>query len=63
MHPRYIPTIDQFRGRNGAYDRFLLEHREPSRLGESAFRVRSRSDRARPAAACGRLPSSAETST
>jgi hypothetical protein len=44
MHPRYFPTVEQFRSHHGAYDRFLLEHREPSRLG--AFLARSlRSDR------------------
>jgi len=34
MHPRYIPTVEQFRGHHSAYDRFLLDHREPSRLAE-----------------------------
>jgi hypothetical protein len=44
MHPRYFPTVEQFRSHHGEYDRFLLEHREPSRLG--AFLARSlRSDR------------------
>ncbi len=53
MHPRYIPTVDQFRPR-GRYDGFLLEHREPSRVGELVSRA-LRSGR-RPAAGCGRPP-------
>jgi hypothetical protein len=43
MHPRYIPTVDQFRP-HGPYDGFLLEHREPSRVGELLARA-LRSDR------------------
>ena len=43
MHPRYIPTVDQFHP-PGAYDGFLLEHREPSRVGEFLSRA-LRSDR------------------
>jgi hypothetical protein len=39
MHPRYIPTVEQFRGHYTEYDRFLLAHREPSRF--SAFMARS----------------------
>jgi hypothetical protein len=45
MPPRYIPTVEQFRNDYGRYDRFLLEHREPSRLGELVSRA-LRSDRA-----------------
>jgi hypothetical protein len=45
MHPRYMPTVDQFRGNFGEYDRFLLEHREPSRLGGLVSRA-LRSERA-----------------
>jgi hypothetical protein len=42
-HPRYIPTVDQFR-RESPYDLFLLDHREPSRF--SAFVSRAvRADR------------------
>ena len=43
MHPRYIPTVEQFRS-NGSYDGFLLEHREPSRVSEFLARA-LRSDR------------------
>ena len=53
MHPRYIPTVDQFRPR-GRYDGFLLEHREPSRVGELVARAlrgeRSARGRLRPPA-------------
>jgi hypothetical protein len=45
MPPRSIPTVDQFRNDYGPYDRFLLEHREPSRLGGLVSRA-LRSDRA-----------------
>ena len=45
MHPRYIPSVDQFRANFGEYDRFLLEHREPSRLGGLVSRA-LRSERA-----------------
>jgi len=44
MHPRYIPTIEQFRSHRSDYDQFLLDHREPSRLGELVSRA-LRSDR------------------
>jgi hypothetical protein len=44
MHPRYIPDVEQFRRSQSAYDRFLLDHREPSRLGEFLARA-LRSDR------------------
>jgi hypothetical protein len=44
MHPRYIPTVEQFRAYQSEYDRFLLEHREPSRVGRFMSRA-LRSDR------------------
>jgi len=44
MPIRYIPTVEQFRGHYPDYDLFLLDHREPSRLGAAMSRA-LRSDR------------------
>jgi hypothetical protein len=38
-HPRYIPTVEQFRSDFGPYDLFLLDHREPSRVGRAMSRA------------------------
>ena len=50
MHPRYIPTVEQFRATSARTTAFLLEHREPSRLGGSRLARRCAAT-GRPAAA------------